>query len=480
MSNMMLYFHCQERKSIILHVQAIFSRQRPNFFTPWSNKPSTFFNHKLSTQPNMKSIRPLLLTCSSFLLFACGGNPSSPVHTEMPPPAYTPAATMQSFPGVRANYTIRNTASGFAVSETATSKITMIDSGITSLQFADVSVNLQIAKKVSTISATNVQKIEELYVAFFNRVPDANGLAYWIDQVAAGASINQVAETFYMAALNFPVETGYNTAMSNGDFIKIVYKNVLGRTSVDQGGMDYWSNSLVSGKETRASLVASILYSAHTFKGNKDYGYVADLLDNKLSIADYFAIKQGLGYLTDSDSITNGMKIAAAVSQYETVNAKKLIAVGTDDSADIFTAPVIAKPDVAQILSHAQACPEGSSNDPGASSCFVGTAAGTTSFGNTACNLSISDDGTISMVVGINSYQFKKPYSVSYLKSTAIASSPDAYFSWILVSGFLQSFSLDLKSPGIKRFSQTPSLTAEVKFLTDFSKNVRCNFPLPN
>ncbi|MBI3712492.1 MAG: DUF4214 domain-containing protein [Burkholderiales bacterium] len=194
----------------------------------------------------MKSIRPLLLTCSSFLLFACGGNPSSPVHTEMPPPAYTPTATMQSFPGLRANYTIRNTASGFAVSETATSKITMIDSGITSLQFADVSVNLQIAKKVSTISATNVQKIEELYVAFFNRVPDANGLAYWIDQVAAGASINQVAETFYMAALNFPVETGYNTAMSNGDFIKIVYKNVLGRTSVDQGGMDYWSNSLVS------------------------------------------------------------------------------------------------------------------------------------------------------------------------------------------------------------------------------------------
>lgn len=402
----------------------------------------------------------------------------------MPPPAYAPAATTQSFPGVRANYTIRNTASGFAVSETATSKITMIDSSITSLQFADVSVNLQIAKKVGTISATNVQKIEELYVAFFNRVPDANGLAYWIDQVAAGASINQVAETFYMAALNFPVETGYNTAMSNSDFIKIVYKNVLGRTSVDQGGMDYWNNSLISGKETRASLVANILNSAHTFKGNAEYGYVADLLDNKLSIADYFAIKQGLGYLTDSDSITKGMKIAAAVSQYETVNAKKLIAVGADATADIFTAPVIVTPDVSQILSNVQACPDGNSTDASSSSCFKGAAAGTTSFGNTACTLSVTDDGTISMVVGINSYQLKKPYNVTYIKSTFSATTPNAYISIFQATNFAsttgQSFNFDLKSPGVKAYSQTPSFTVEVKFISDSSKNVRCNFPLPN
>lgn len=432
----------------------------------------------------MKNIRPLLLTCSSFLLFACGGNPSAPVHSEMPPPAYAPTAATQSFPGVRSNYTIRNTASGFAVSENATANITMIDSSIISLQFADVSVNLQIAKKVGTISATNVQKIEELYVAFFNRVPDANGLAYWIDQVAAGASINQVAETFYSAALNFPVETGYKTSMSNADFIKIVYKNVLGRTSVDQGGMDYWSSSLVSGKETRASLVANILNSAHTFKGNAEYGYVADLLDNKLSIADYFAVKQGLGYLTDSDSILNGMKIAAAVSQYETVNAKKLIAVGADATADIFSAPVIATPDVSKILSHAQACPDGGSSDPSSSSCFVGAAAGTTSFGNKACNVSILDDGTINMVAGINSYQLKKPYNVTYVKATVDASTPNAYISSFLATNYAsttgQSFSIDLKSPGLKAFSQTPSLTVEVKFISDFSKNVRCNFPLPN
>lgn len=402
----------------------------------------------------------------------------------MPPPAYAPTAATQSFQGVRANYTIRNTASGFAVSENATAKITMIDSSIISLQFADVSVNLQIAKKVGTISATNVQKIEELYVAFFNRIPDANGLAYWIDQVAAGASIGQVAETFYLAALNFPVETGYKTSMSNGDFITIVYKNVLGRTSVDQGGMDYWSSSLVSGKETRASLVANILYSAHTFKGNTEFGYVADLLDNKLSIADYFAVKQGLGYLTDSDSITNGMKIAAAVSRYETVNAKKLIAVGADASADIFTAPVIATPDVSQILSHVQACPDGSSTDPSSSSCFVGAAAGTTSFGSKACNVSISEDGTINMVAGINSYQLKKPYNVNYLKSTPIASTPNAYISTFMATNYAsttgQSFSIELKSPGLKAYSQTPSFTVEVKFISDFSKNVRCNFPLPN
>lgn len=433
----------------------------------------------------MKKITFTFLCSLALSLSACGGNTNQGTSTSIyPMPPAAPASSSQSFAGPRANYAVRNTANGFVVTEISTSKITSIPSNITSLSFSDSTVNLQIAKKVSSISATDLQKLEELYVAFFNRVPDANGLSYWIDQLAAGATINQIAENFYRAALLFPKETGYSSTMSTADFIKIIYKNVLGRTSVDQGGLDYWTNSLDTGKESRSSLVATILYSAHTFKGDATYGNVADLLDNKVAIANYFAVQQGMGYLTDADSITIGTKIAAAVTNYEFVNAKKLILVGNDASTDIFSAPLILTPDVAQLLKNAQACPDGMSSDTNSSTCVKGAALGTSTFGNTVCNLSVTDDGTISLVVGANAYKLKKPYNVNYLKSTPIASTPAAYILTFIATDYGsttgQMMTISLKSPGMKAYSQIPSLTAEVKFISDFSKNASCTFPLAN
>ena len=79
---------------------------------------------------------------------------------------------------------------------------------------------------------------------------------------------------------------------------------------------------LVAGRESRGSLVSTILYSAHTFKGQPSakgtaqdgYGWVADLLDNKLAVAKTFAVDWGLTYNTPQDSISKGMAIAAAVT----------------------------------------------------------------------------------------------------------------------------------------------------------------------
>ncbi len=195
------------------------------------------------------------------------------------------------------------------------------------LMFADMSVNLGIAAVAKTISAADLNKLQELYVGFFNRVPDADGLSYWIGQRASGVSVQQIGDTFYGAAVQYSALTGYSATMSNADFIKIVYKNVLGRSSVDQDGLDYWSGELVSGHATRGFLVATMLGSAHTFKGNATYGYVADLLDNKLAVATQFAIDQGLSFNTGESSIINGMAIAAAVTPTDTSAALALIGI---------------------------------------------------------------------------------------------------------------------------------------------------------
>ena len=73
-----------------------------------------------------------------------------------------------------------------------------------------------------------------------------------------------------------------------------------------------------------------ILGSAHTFKGNETWGWVADLLDNKIAVADLFAVDMGLGYASPDDSISKGMAIAAAVTASSTAAAISLIGVGLE------------------------------------------------------------------------------------------------------------------------------------------------------
>ncbi len=450
-----------------------------------------FFNLFLNLKWNfllsgdaVKLIQSIFLFASAAVLVSCGGN-AAHEQTANKVAMYSPApsASSQNFSGLRANYTIRNALAGFVVTEISTGKAVVIDAAIINLIFADSTVNLVVAKKAKTIPAKSVQQVEELYVAFFNRVPDANGLAYWIDQVAAGTSINQIAESFYAAALYYSSATGYVATMSNSDFIKIVYMNVLGRTTVDEGGMAYWSKSLADGTQTRGSLVSTILYSAHTYKGDATYGYVADLLDNKLQVADYFAVQQGLNYNTEADSISNGMLIASKVTPLDTNAAKNLIKVGVDATGDLFNAPAVVQGDVKAFLALTQACPNVLSRDSNASTCIRASLVGYTTFGKVLCTLTIDADGKIAMLSGTQVLGLKKPYNVYFNKATAISTAPNAYVLDFMATDYGsttgQSFKLSLKSPGEAQFHITPSLTAEVSFLSDFSKNLSCSFDLP-
>ena len=75
---------------------------------------------------------------------------------------------------------------------------------------------------------------------------------------------------------------GYRDGMSSADFVNIIYKNALGRKEVRiLRAWSYWTTQLDSGKESKGSMVNTILSSAHGFKGDATWGWVADLLDNK-------------------------------------------------------------------------------------------------------------------------------------------------------------------------------------------------------
>lgn len=198
--------------------------------------------------------------------------------------------------------------------------------------FTDYYVNLTVKSKsaVSNIASSDLQQLQELYVAFFNRVPDADGLEYWIGQFNGGQSINQIAESFYNSGIAFSELTGISAGMTNTSFINVVYNNVLGRSSgADPEGLSFWTSALQSGAETKATLVASIITSAHQFKGDAQWGWVADLLDNKVEVANLFSVEYGLNNLTSAESISNGIAIAAAVTPTDTTAAIELIGIGS-------------------------------------------------------------------------------------------------------------------------------------------------------
>jgi hypothetical protein len=277
-------------------------------------------------------LRQSALLCSivAASLVACGGESATQIsgaQLQSAPPAAPPAAPAESvsFSGIRNAYTITRTATGFAVKETTGMGTTVNVSATASLKFSDVIVNLAIGDKAKTISDANLQTLIELYIAFFNRVPDADGMVYWIGEVKNGMTVDALATSFYNAGLANPAVTGYTASMTNADFVKIIYKNVLGRTgntAPPDEDVNYWAGELSSGRATKGDLVVKMLNSARTFVGHPTWGWVPQLLDNKVNVGLFFAIEQGLNYLTPKESIEKTMAIVAKITSSNIADAK--------------------------------------------------------------------------------------------------------------------------------------------------------------
>ncbi len=229
-------------------------------------------------------------------------------------------------------------ASVYSITRNADSTTTVKNASLTDtltnierVQFADITMNLTAKSEAAKIASSDLQRLEELYVAFFNRVPDADGLVYWVNQFKSGATLNAIADSFYDAGVAYASITGYSATMSDSDFVKKIYANVLGRTDTfnppPAADVEYWANKLASNTATRGSLVDSMLTAAHGFKGDSTWGWVPDLLDNKIVVANKFAVDYGINYNTADDSIKHGVEIAAAVTSTDTSAAIALIGV---------------------------------------------------------------------------------------------------------------------------------------------------------
>lgn len=259
-------------------------------------------------------------------LMACAPSRDNAVISSAPVLHAPPVAT--TFAGKRGDYTLLQTPSGYSIKEIAGGGKEVLISSVTQLSFDDYLINLEIGKLSRTITASDLQLLIELYIAFFNRIPEADGLAYWITQLKSGQTIEQIAEHFYRAALVYSDLTGYHADMNHSDFVRLVYKNVLARTGAyapPDADVAYWANSLQNGQSSRGHLVRAMLTSAHTFQDDATWGWVARLLNHKLAVANYFAVQHGLNLKTPEESISKTTAIANAVTSEHFLDAMKII-----------------------------------------------------------------------------------------------------------------------------------------------------------
>ncbi|BBB69502.1 hypothetical protein UNDYM_5249 [Undibacterium sp. YM2] len=102
--------------------------------------------------------------------------------------------------------------------------------------------------------ANTAADIQKLYIAYFNRPADPNGLAYWMAQ---GLTLNQIADSFSKQAEYATVFAGKTTE----DTVNTIYNNLFGHKA-DVAGLNYWTGQLLNGKVTLGQAALAILGGA--------------------------------------------------------------------------------------------------------------------------------------------------------------------------------------------------------------------------
>ena len=108
--------------------------------------------------------------------------------------------------------------------------------------------------------SANTNNIQQLYVAYFGRPADVNGLAYWENVVAAqGGDTTAVSAAF---AASEEYKAGF-AGLSNDQVVNTIYNNLFHRDA-EPAGIAYWSLLLSLGEITVDNVVTQVAAGALT------------------------------------------------------------------------------------------------------------------------------------------------------------------------------------------------------------------------
>ena len=140
------------------------------------------------------------------------------------------------------------------------------------------------------LDGSDLESFIELYIAYFNRAPDALGLNFWGTAFANGTSLAEMATLF----IDQPeTQAAYPDGLSNEAFATAVYENVLGRIP-DQDGYEFWVGALNSGGVRRDQFILSVLDGA---KAAPPADATPDFIAQQLADREYLSAKTDIGAL---------------------------------------------------------------------------------------------------------------------------------------------------------------------------------------
>ncbi len=143
--------------------------------------------------------------------------------------------------------------------------------------FKKILLSLLLLTVVLNATVPTQESVAKLYVATFDRAPDAVGLTYWLDD--SGLSSEQITMSFFDQE---ETQEKYPSGTATSLFVETVYANLFNRVP-DDTGLEYWIAELDSGRISRSVFILAVINGA--------LGDDAVILNNKMEVGLYFAQK---------------------------------------------------------------------------------------------------------------------------------------------------------------------------------------------
>ena len=137
------------------------------------------------------------------------------------------------------------------------------------------------------MATSNIDLVQQLYVAYYNRPADVAGLNFWVGALESGASIADISKSFNTA----PEYTALFAGKTADAIVDTVYMNLFGRHA-ETGGLNFWGPKVASGAITTAGLVTEFLKGAVNPDGTPNAD--AKAFANKVTVANAFTTEIGI------------------------------------------------------------------------------------------------------------------------------------------------------------------------------------------
>jgi hypothetical protein len=147
---------------------------------------------------------------------------------------------------------------------------------------------------------TNAKEIvAQQYACILKRPAEVGGMKWWSDQVAKGGDKVSISD----ALINSAEGQHRYGSKSNFDFIKDVYKSVLGREG-EEGGLQWWSGQLDNGA-TRGTIYNEFIKLADNPKFIESVAH--EYLENKTDLSEYISIAMQWDGLEHANSVSEAL-----------------------------------------------------------------------------------------------------------------------------------------------------------------------------